>query len=611
MSTAPPQDTQLQTRFDDLQRRYEQIEDFFDNGAVPLHLVGRDGTILRANKAELRLLGYEADEYVGRNIAEFHADQSVLDDILSRLASGEELMQRPARLRAKDGSIRHVQVTSSVHFENGEFVNTRCFSVDVTQAVLAEERREKDEQQFRQLLDALPAAIYTTDPQGRITYFNDAAIEFAGRRPNIGEEWCVTWRLYTPEGERLPHDQCPMAISLKEGRPVRGAEAIAERPDGTRVPFIPFPTPLRDSAGNVCGAVNMLIDITERKQAEETQRLLIGELNHRVKNTLATVQSLAQQTLRRAKSPEHFVASFSGRIQALAKAHSVLSATTWAGADLTALVREQLLLDTVSEDPRIKLAGPSLTLEPKTVLHLSLVLHELATNARKYGALASPDGAVCVSWTLEHDDGSWLRLRWSEEGAGKILRPATPGFGSLLIERLVKPSGGEARMNFGQYGISWDIRYALDIATGEAQAGKAASVAASSPSLKGQRVLIVEDEPLIAMELSELLVDAGITVASVAGTIAEARRAVKEGGFDAALLDGNLAGEPVDEIAAALAAKGIPFVFVTGYGRESVPVAFRSAPILTKPFTDKQLMSSLGSLLGREGAQIISLRRGE
>ena len=133
----------------------------------------------------------------------------------------------------------------------------------------------------RELLDALPAAIYTTDAAGRITYYNAAAVQLAGRTPKIGsDEWCVTWRLYRPDGTPLPHDECPMAVALKTGRPVRGVEAIAERPDGTLVPFMPYPTPLHDASGNVIGAVNMLVDLTEYSQAEQARQLLASIVEH-------------------------------------------------------------------------------------------------------------------------------------------------------------------------------------------------------------------------------------------------------------------------------------------------------------------------------------------
>jgi len=129
------------------------------------------------------------------------------------------------------------------------------------------------ERQLRALVEALPAAIYTTDPEGRITFYNKAAAALAGREPVIGrDEWCVTWRLYAPDGTPLAHDSCPMAVALKENRPVRGVAAVAERPDGTRVPFLPFPTPLRDEEGRLIGAANMLVDISPVKAAEAALR---------------------------------------------------------------------------------------------------------------------------------------------------------------------------------------------------------------------------------------------------------------------------------------------------------------------------------------------------
>lgn len=120
------------------------------------------------------------------------------------------------------------------------------------------------------VLDRLPAPIYVTDSDGRITYFNRACIDLAGRTPELGKDrWCVTWKLYTQDGAFLPHDQCPMAVAIREKREIRGVEAVAERPDGSRVPFRPYPTPVLDEAGDVIGAVNMLIDVTDLKQVEQ------------------------------------------------------------------------------------------------------------------------------------------------------------------------------------------------------------------------------------------------------------------------------------------------------------------------------------------------------
>jgi PAS domain S-box-containing protein len=136
-----------------------------------------------------------------------------------------------------------------------------------------EERVRESEQKFRQMLDALPAAVYTTDAEGRLTHFNPAAVKFSGREPELGSDrWCVSWKLLRPDGTVLPHDQCPMAVALKEGRIEEGGEFIAERPDGTRVWFTPYLRPLLDARNNIIGGINMLVDITERKSAERALR---------------------------------------------------------------------------------------------------------------------------------------------------------------------------------------------------------------------------------------------------------------------------------------------------------------------------------------------------
>jgi PAS domain S-box-containing protein len=197
---------------EELKRRHEELEDFFENGAVALHLVGADGTILRANQAELDLLGYASEEYVGRNVAEFHADEDTIEVILSRLCGGEMLDKYPARLKAKDGTIKEVQITSSAQFENGKFINTRCFTIDITEQKRAENELRDRERRFRELIEALPAAVYTTDVAGWITFYNKAAVEFAGRRPELGRDrWCVSWRLFRSDGTPLPHDESPIA----------------------------------------------------------------------------------------------------------------------------------------------------------------------------------------------------------------------------------------------------------------------------------------------------------------------------------------------------------------------------------------------------------------
>jgi PAS domain S-box-containing protein len=137
----------------------------------------------------------------------------------------------------------------------------------------AEQSLLESEKQYRSVIEALPAAVYTTDAAGKVTMFNQAAVELSGRVPEVGSDsWCVTWKLYHPDGTPMPHADSPMAMALKQGEAIRGYEAIGERPDGSRVSFVPYPTPLRDSSGKLIGAINMLVDITDRKRAEAQLR---------------------------------------------------------------------------------------------------------------------------------------------------------------------------------------------------------------------------------------------------------------------------------------------------------------------------------------------------
>jgi two-component sensor histidine kinase len=229
-----------------------------------------------------------------------------------------------------------------------------------------------------------------------------------------------------------------MAVALRTGKPVRGTEKIVERPDGSRVPVLPYPTPLHDAEGRMIGAVNMLVDITERKQAEEQKTLLLRELAHRVNNTFAVILAIAQQSLRATSSTEAFAEAFTGRLQALAHAHNVLLATNWTGADLGELAKGQLAPFSLAGGDRLKLDGPKVMLVPTQVIALGVVLHELGTNAAKYGALSVEGGEVELSWMLHPDRVS---LTWTERNGPKVAPPSRKGLGSKLIERGLPDAG--------------------------------------------------------------------------------------------------------------------------------------------------------------------------
>jgi two-component sensor histidine kinase len=209
---------------------------------------------------------------------------------------------------------------------------------------------------------------------------------------------------------------------------------------------------LRDSTGAITGYLGSVIDITERKRAEEQQVLLINELNHRVKNTLATVQAIAAQTLRAAKTDPTVQHRLESRLIALSDAHSILTQENWEGAEIHRIVAQALKPHANPE--RIRIEGPPLRLSPRSALAIAMGIHELATNAVKYGALSNATGQVSVVWTVDATVPVTLRLEWKESGGPRVSRPRRVGFGSRLIERSVAHDlDGEAKIDFRPEGL--------------------------------------------------------------------------------------------------------------------------------------------------------------
>lgn len=443
--------------------------------------------------------------------------------------------------------------------------------------------RDEVENPLEQILQSLPAAIYTTDAAGRITFYNDAAVEMWGVRPELGRsEFCGSWELYWPDGTPLPHDECPMAIALRERRAIKGEEAAAARPDGTRISFLAYPTPLFDEAGQLAGAVNMLVDISgrksmenaaqrlaaivessevaivskdvngiitswnrgaerlfgysehevvgkpvwilippgrhneepeilarirrgeriehyetvrqrkdgslidvslsvspivnpsgkvigaskiasdisDRRRAEQQKDLLLSEMNHRVKNLFALAGGLVNLSARDATSIPDLASDLHGRFLALSRSLaltlSVEESDSHKIATLHALIAEVTgpYRDERSEN-RFVVTGPDCPLGRNAVTNVALLLHEFATNALKYGALADPSGQVRIECS---DQGNEVCITWKEAGAvARAKESSHEGFGSRLVRVTTSSLNGRFSRAFTSNGLEIQV----------------------------------------------------------------------------------------------------------------------------------------------------------
>jgi PAS domain S-box-containing protein len=383
-----------------------------------------------------------------------------------------------------------------------------------------------------------------------------------------------------------PDDWLPLrevARGMAEGARSQQTEFRVLRPNGEIRWCIGTAAASVDAAGNVLRVSGVTIDVTDRKEAEERQILLAREVDHRARNALAVIQSIIRLT--RAKSVDDYVQAIEGRIKALARAHTLLSDSRWHGADLATLVADEMAPYRAGD--KVKCGGPDISLQPATAQGLALALHELATNAAKHGALSSPDGKITLDWQLEADA---LTLHWTENGGPRITQPTQRSFGlKVIIASIEQQLGGKASFDWNPKGL----RVVLSIPRSELTRSRTLSAVRSGGEVNGAviglkrqekpRVLLVEDEALVAMMIQDTLAELGFQVVGPVSSASGALAAARESHFDAAVLDINLGDGLVYTVAEILEKRGVPFVFVTGYDADSVDARFSGVPVLQKP----------------------------
>lgn len=304
-------------------------------------------------------------------------------------------------------------------------------------------------------------SIFVMDLEGRTVLANAAAEQTFGwtKEELFGKVLHDVVHHRYPDGRPYPMSECPLGQVIETHRVVKKHEDIFFHRNGSPVHVSCSNAPVM-LKGEMVGAVLIAIDITERKRAEEHQRLLMHELNHRVKNTLATVQALVAQTLRTSSSHSEARAAIDARLTALSRAHDVLTRERWDGADLHDIVAQAVEPFALA---RFHVAGPEVRLAPSKALAIAMALQELATNATKYGSLSNTSGQIFLSWRIEGAPSvPCLHFSWQEKGGPPVVPPSRRGFGSRLIERsLAQELEGQVTITFEPDGVICSIEAPL------------------------------------------------------------------------------------------------------------------------------------------------------
>ena len=432
-------------------QRLATVVDCSHDSIISTDLTGR---IESWNRGAVHLFGYEANEILGESILtifppDYHDEHQRISECMKR---GERIEQLETLRRRKDGTLLHVSLTATPLTDtSGKIIGTSRIARDITERRLADVTRQR----LEAIVDSTDDAIVSKDLNGVIETWNGGAERLFGYHASevVGKSILA---IIPPDRES---EEQQILECVKRGEHVEPYETVRRRKDGSLVDISLTVSPIRGS-GQVVGASKIARDISDRKQIDARQHLLAHEIHHRTKNLFAVVQAVVGRSFAGKQSVAEAEAAVRSRLASLAQTHVMLMDNEWEGAAIHEVIEAEMR----PYADRMKLNGPRLVLKPKAAQNFSLALHELATNAAKYGALSNTTGGVEIEWSVTVANGSnSFSFRWQEHGGPPVNPPARKGFGSTVLEVVMAEYVTQPpRIEFSTSGLSYALTGSLD-----------------------------------------------------------------------------------------------------------------------------------------------------
>jgi len=450
---------------------HARVHRLFDRAGVGIAQIDTSGRYLLANEHYGRLIGQPLDKLLGATLQDFvHAEDlpASLDAFIRVIETGNPATVEHRHVRA-DGSEVWVSNTVSLgRDESGGPEYVLILAQDIAERKETERALIRAQSDLRMLLDSAAEGFYCIDRDGKATLCNAAFLRMLGferEEDVLGKDVHELIHRSMPEGFSHAREDCPVLRAAHTGAHAHVTDEHFLRRDGKGLPVEYWARPVVREA-QIQGAVCTFVDATGHHESQARQQLMNREMAHRMKNTLAMVQAIVGQTLRRAGNTRDAVQAINQRLAALGHAHTALTRTRWGNASIMEVI-EGATAAHRAEAGRIRMSGPKVDLGAKAVLAITLALHELSTNAAKYGALSGDEGTVSIDWSVTGGAAdSRFRLNWTERGGPPVVPPQQRGFGSRLIaDSIGADLKGQATLAFDPQGVTWTLDAPLTAVT--------------------------------------------------------------------------------------------------------------------------------------------------